>query len=192
MVNWEEVCKPKDRGGQGVRKMKDLNKALTKIGWRLAEGNTRWGDIIKAKYLAHTPFWRKLYNNDLPGGSKVWQNIVRSRGILREGLRWIVGNGFNIRFWEDRWMDGKPLALSKYGGIMKLLKEDIGEKVGDYINQEKRWKKLHKEEYSLEAKMLIKELEDVLKDQRLPLLPQECWKYSRLEKLLRGGGESGI
>ena len=42
-----------------------------------------------------------------------------------------MGNGFNIRLWEDRWTDGKPLALTKYCGLMELLKEDIGVKVGD-------------------------------------------------------------
>ena len=147
-----------------MRKMKDLNKALlTKVGWRLAEGNTGWGNIMKAKYLSNTSFRWNLYNNDLPRGSKIWQNIVRNRGLLREGLRWIVGNGFNIRFWEDRWMDGKPLALRKYFGLMKLLKEDIGEKVGDYIDQGRRWKKLYKEGYSHEEGILIKELEELIK-----------------------------
>ena len=58
-----------------------------------------------------------------------------------------MGNGFNIRFWEDKWTDGKSLALSKYCGLMELLKEDIGVKVGDYIDHERRWKKLYKEEY---------------------------------------------
>ena len=165
LVNWEEVCKPKAKGGLGIRKMKDLNKALlTKIGWRLAEGNTGWGTIMKAKYLSHTPFQWTLYNNDLPRGSKIWQNIVRNRGLLREGLRWIVGNGFNIRFWEDRWTDGKPLALSKYCGLMELLKEDIGVKVGDYIDQGRAWKKLYKEDYPQEEVIIIKELEDLIKE----------------------------
>ena len=111
LVNWEEVCKPKCKGLLGARRMKDLNKSpLTKIGWRLEEGKIGWGNIMKAKYFSNTSFRWNLYNNDLPGGSKIWQNIVRNRGFLREGLRWIVGNGFNIRFWEDRWMDGKLVA----------------------------------------------------------------------------------
>ena len=101
---------------------------------------------MKAKYLSNTSFRGNLYNNDLLGRSKIWQNIVRNRGLLRKGLRWIVGNGFNIRFWEDRWMDGKPLALSKFGRLMELLKADVGGKVGDYIDQGRRWKKLHKED----------------------------------------------
>ena len=123
--------------------------------------------------MVQTIVERNLYNNNLPRGSKIWQNIVRNRGLLREGLRWIVGIDFSIRFWEDRWMDGIPLALSKYCGLMELLKEDIGEKVGDYIDQGRRWKKLYKEGYSHEEGILIKELEELIKEQRLPLLPQE-------------------
>lgn len=152
--------------------MKDLNKSLlTKIGWRLAEGNMRWGNIMKAKYLSNTSFRWNLYNNDLPSGSKIWQNIIRNRGLLREGLRWIMGNGFNIRFWEDRWTEGKPLALSKFSGLKELLKEDIGVRVGDYIDQGRRWKKLLKEDYLWEISILIEELEELIKEQRIPMLP---------------------
>ena len=66
LVNWEEVCKPKDKRGLGVRRLRDLNKALLmKIGWRLAEENTDWGNIMKAKYLSNTPFNWNLFSNDL-------------------------------------------------------------------------------------------------------------------------------
>lgn len=36
LVNWAMVCKPKRRGGLGVRKISDLNNVLlTKVGWNL-------------------------------------------------------------------------------------------------------------------------------------------------------------
>ena len=57
LVNWEEVCKPKNKGGLGVRRLRDLNKALLmKIGWRLGEDNIDWGNVMKAKYLSNSPF----------------------------------------------------------------------------------------------------------------------------------------
>ena len=61
-------------------------------------------------------------------------NIVRSRGLLREGTRWIVRNGHSIRFWEDNWMGGKSLVFRKFKRLMELLKEDMGRKVEDYID----------------------------------------------------------
>ena len=67
LVNWEEVCKPKNKGGLGVRRLQDLNNALlTKIGWRLGEENIDWGNIMKDKYLSNTSFNWNLFNNDLP------------------------------------------------------------------------------------------------------------------------------
>ena len=99
LVNWEDVCKPKEKGGLGVRRLRDLNKALlAKVGWRLGESTTNWSKIMKAKYLSNSHFSYNLYNNDLPRGSKIWMNIMKSIGLLREGVRWITGNGQTIRF----------------------------------------------------------------------------------------------
>ena len=56
---------------------------------------------------------------------------------------------------------------------MELLKEYVRGKVGDYIDQGRRCKKLYKEDYSQEDILLLKELEELIKEQRLPLLPQE-------------------
>ena len=97
-------------------------------------------------------------------------NIVRSRGLLREGTRWIVGNGFSIKFWEDKWMGGKLLVLSKFRRLMELLKEDVGRKFGDYIDQGRKWKKLYKETYSQEDIQLLKELEELIGEHRLLVL----------------------
>ena len=97
-----------------MRRLGHLNKALlTKVGWRLVENNTNWSNIMKAKYLSNSSFIYHLFNNDLPGGSKIWMNITRSRGMLREGVRWIIGNGHSIRFWEDNWVGGKLLVYKK-------------------------------------------------------------------------------
>ena len=91
----------------GARRLYDLNKSLLeKIGWRLGEDKIDWSNIMKAKYLSNSPFTNNLFNNDLLGGSKIWMNIVKSRGLLREGARWILGNGHSIRFWEDNCIGG--------------------------------------------------------------------------------------
>ena len=84
-----------------------------------------------------------------------------------------MGNGYSIRFWEDRWMGGKPLVFRKFRRLMELLKEDVGRKVGDYIDQGRRWKKLYKEYYSQEDIQLLKELEELIGAQRPPVLFQE-------------------
>ena len=36
LINWETVTKEKSKGGQGIRKMQGMNKALmAKLGWKL-------------------------------------------------------------------------------------------------------------------------------------------------------------
>ncbi len=45
---------------------------------------------------------------------------------------------------------------------MELLKEDMGRKVEDYINQGRKWKKLYKDNYSQKDIQLLKELEELL------------------------------
>lgn len=99
LINWKTICKPKDKGGLGIRRIIDMNKALlTKMGWKLVENKTGWGRIMRAKYLANTHFRYNLFNNDLPNGSKVWNNILKNRSLLGKEVRLLVGNGKKIRF----------------------------------------------------------------------------------------------
>ena len=69
---------------------------------------------MRAKYLVNTHFNYNLSNNELFGGSKFWKGILSSRSLLREGVRWMVGNGQKIRFWEDNWLGEKSLTHSKF------------------------------------------------------------------------------
>ena len=126
-----------------MRRLGQLNKALiTNVSWRFVEDSTNWSTIMKAKYLDNSPFSYHLFSNDLLVGSKIWTNIIRCRGLLREGVRWIVGRGKNIRFWEDNWVGGKPLIYSKFSGLMGKLKAKIGLRVENYIEPKRKWKVL--------------------------------------------------
>ena len=83
------------------------------------------------------------------------------------------GECFSVRFWEDRWMGGKLLFFKKFRRLMELLKEDVGGKFGDYIDQGRKWKKLYKDTYSQEDIQLLMELEELIRAQRPPILIQE-------------------
>lgn len=99
LVNWDTVYHPKSQGGLGIRKITNLNKALiTKVGWNLMLGEAEWCTIMKAKYLNQEHFSRALDLMGLPSGSKIWNNILKCRSLLKEGIKWKIGNGRSIRF----------------------------------------------------------------------------------------------
>lgn len=64
------------------------------------------------------------------GSCKVWPRI-------RNGVRWVIGNGNLIRFWEDLWLgDDKPL-LEK---AINIIPESIGQaKVCDLVDGTSNW-----------------------------------------------------
>ncbi|GLJ50654.1 hypothetical protein SUGI_1079250 [Cryptomeria japonica] len=85
---------------------------MTKIVWKLLNKDTDWSKFIRAKYLGNADFSSVLKKKGLPRGSKIWNNILSCRDPLSHGLRWIIGNGKNILFWEDCWLGEGPLASS--------------------------------------------------------------------------------
>jgi len=94
LVSWDIVCKPKDKGGLGIRKITKLNNALlTKVSRKLLKDEANWCKSLQVKYLGNLNFIQCIWRNDLPMGSRIWVNIVKNRSLLREGVRWLVGDG---------------------------------------------------------------------------------------------------
>ena len=52
LVSWEDLCKPKELIGVGLRHMKECNKAYTiKLAWGLIEqSDALWVKALKIKY----------------------------------------------------------------------------------------------------------------------------------------------
>lgn len=85
-----------------------------------------WCNIMKAKYLGNLNFSHYTWRDDLPMGSNIWGNIVKNITLFKDGLRWLVGNGNQINFWEDLWLTDKPLTRTKYGSLQNHLQENGG------------------------------------------------------------------
>ena len=53
LIGWDDICKPYDKGGLGIRKTENMNKALQmKLLWKiLSEPENIWVRIIQEKYL---------------------------------------------------------------------------------------------------------------------------------------------
>lgn len=51
-VSWESLCKPKEQGGIGLRRLREMNEALLgKIGWNvIVNPNNLCSKVLTAKY----------------------------------------------------------------------------------------------------------------------------------------------
>lgn len=62
--------------------------------------------------------WRYSKNYDLllgtykTGDSWEWKSVTKGLGILRQHLRWNIGDGKKVYIWIDRWKSG-PLLMDK-------------------------------------------------------------------------------
>ena len=93
----------------GLRKTDAVNLAFqAKLAWKVVGDNRGlWTNIIKHKYLR----WSTLLDyKSKSTGSPVWRSILQSRVIIRKGIRWKLGNGNNIRFWWNNWIDNTNLV----------------------------------------------------------------------------------
>ncbi|KAH7543360.1 hypothetical protein FEM48_Zijuj02G0176000 [Ziziphus jujuba var. spinosa] len=104
---WKDICKPKDLGGLGFRRFKDMNLSLlAKIGWKLANGeDCLWTQTFRVKYLQNSTFFGY---KEKKGAPSVWQGLTKVRKILRKGSCYHLGDGSSIDIWQDPWLPNLP------------------------------------------------------------------------------------
>ncbi|GLT28349.1 hypothetical protein SLA2020_032890 [Shorea laevis] len=108
LVNWDTICTPRDLGGLGLRSARENNQAMiTKLGWQLISTLSKpWCKALLAKYLKNGSL---MHCSITQTASATWKSILKCRSILQLGLRWRVGDGQQIKFWQDIWVGDKPL-----------------------------------------------------------------------------------
>jgi hypothetical protein len=102
-MSWKKMGKGKEKGGLGFRDLEFFNLAmLAKQGWRLIRNpESLVARIMKAKYYLNSNFLEaKIGRNP----SYAWRSIWNSKKLLKEGLIWRVGDGTQIKIWEDPWI----------------------------------------------------------------------------------------
>ncbi|XP_058751681.1 uncharacterized protein LOC131624783 [Vicia villosa] len=120
-VKWENICKPKGKGGLGIRDVGEMNKyLLLKWKWRiLKEDKAIWSNFLRLRY--HNPkikvlaASKDLINRD---DSRWWRDIV-----LNDYNEEALGDGFtdritcdlkqdnNVLFWHSVWLVDQPLRV---------------------------------------------------------------------------------
>nr|ABN05720.1 RNA-directed DNA polymerase (Reverse transcriptase) [Medicago truncatula] len=123
-VGWQRVCKRKEYGGLGVRRLREFNEALLgKWCWRLlVDRGGLWYRVLVARYGVRNG---RLEDGGR-GGSFWWKEVGRIRGGEGEGgAGWFegcvarcVGDGEDTLFWHERWCGDVPFRIrfSRVGG----------------------------------------------------------------------------
>lgn len=107
-VSWERICQPRERGGLGNPKLTVSNQVLlTKLVWRLVMCSEDLSHrILNIKYGGWSALQRK--ENETTS-SHIWRAVRSAFPLIRDGIRWNLGNGKQILFWLDRWVEDHPL-----------------------------------------------------------------------------------
>ena len=128
LLAWETVTKTKCSGGLGIRDIRNSNDAfLTNQAWRLwKNSNSVWTNFLKHTHFHNTEFLLSKSITD----SHSWKALLRGRELLTQGLKWIVGNGQNIKFWTDRWITPCPIRSLIQG---PLLQNELDSTVSNFI-----------------------------------------------------------
>ena len=101
---WWKLCCPKDEGVMGFRDFHSFNLAmLAKQGWRLITApDSLCAKVLKARYFPNTSILEATVS---PGISYSWRSILRGLELLKDGIIWRIGDGENIRIWDDPWLN---------------------------------------------------------------------------------------
>lgn len=77
LVAWNKVCKPKQHGGLGINKVRNINKALlSKWLWRFGpERDNLWRKVIASKYGVVTNW--EAETSSRPYGCSCWKAIMK-------------------------------------------------------------------------------------------------------------------
>jgi hypothetical protein len=100
-MNWNRLCKEKKAGGIGFRDLQFFNQALlAKQGWRLLKCPESLLQTLKIKVFPNCSFLDATIPTH---ASYMWRSIAQVRDLIRRGSRWRIGDGENVKIWNDKW-----------------------------------------------------------------------------------------
>ncbi|KAL7235947.1 hypothetical protein ACSBR1_019263 [Camellia fascicularis] len=140
LVSWKQVCKAKQEGGLGLKRAEDQNIALlAKLGWKmLSDPSSIWTAVLKGKYLQNEalsdwPITRSVFHT--------WRSIIKTRELLKKGVRWTVGDGKSISIWHDYWCGQGTIAEQCTGDpslpnmkVVDIIQEDGSWKIEEIVD----------------------------------------------------------
>ncbi|KAH9734293.1 putative ribonuclease H protein [Citrus sinensis] len=137
LVSWDIICRPKSNGGLGFKDMDLMNKALLmKVAWDLFINPSKLcSQVLISKYAAPCD----MLITDVPSknGSYLWRSMGKIWKDFQRGLRWSIGNGQRVKFWDDIWAtNGDPLTNYTVTSIPNSMRNML---VADCVDQNGNW-----------------------------------------------------
>lgn len=82
--SWDDMCKPKNKSGLGIRGIFKINQSLLiNAAWNIAtDKNPFLSSILKAKYYPHASFWTANKKNSTK--SIFWYSIMQIKHLLHK------------------------------------------------------------------------------------------------------------
>ncbi|CAI8613253.1 unnamed protein product [Vicia faba] len=144
-VSWDNVCRPKEEGGLGVKHIETFNSTLLcKWKWRMLKEETAiWKDILQTRYEDLTiRNMQDVQASKIKKSSIWWRDVVSAgRVVLADKtcadifmikVKYKVGSGEKTVFWHNIWIGDKPLkeefhevyakVVNKLGRVCELWK----------------------------------------------------------------------
>nr|AAP04197.1 hypothetical protein [Oryza sativa Japonica Group] len=122
LTRWDIICQPKDQGGLGIHNLEIQNKCfLSKWLYKLINEEGVWQDLLKRKYL---------YNKSITqvekkqGDSHFWSELMKVKNTFLDMGSWIVNDGEQIRFLEDKWL-GNLALKDKYPSLYAIVRRRL-------------------------------------------------------------------
>lgn len=109
----------KEHGGKDFRSPQGFNLAMPqKQCWKfISDPDAMISRIFKAKYFPKGDFWDSQLGHN---HSYSWRSIWSSCVLVKEGIRWSIGDGSSIRVWTDPWLRDED-HLNFYDPILMHL-----------------------------------------------------------------------
>ena len=141
LVNWSKVYRPKEEGGLGFRKAREVNLAcMMKLAWGLVVNPERlWVKVIRNKYglgedmIPNIRARVRISNAD--------RGIITVWPVFKRNLIWRIGKGNQIKFWRDHWIPAVD-RLADFA-TTDFDESHLNQKINEYaLNGNWDWEKL--------------------------------------------------
>ncbi|GJX32724.1 RNA-directed DNA polymerase, eukaryota, reverse transcriptase zinc-binding domain protein [Tanacetum coccineum] len=108
-VSWDSVCKPRDKGGLGIKNLQLWNEViLVKQLWNIiSKKNTLWVKWVNSENLKGKSIWEVSAKVNSSAG---WKEILKLRDKIRKHVLWKIGDGTSVNAWYDNWNIAGPLC----------------------------------------------------------------------------------